>query len=331
MFGPKIYIIILNYNGWQDTVECLKSLFRVSGVNFEVVVVDNASLDGSFQKIVEWTQFYDIPLLKFYEPCEQLVEGAPKRKTTGMQRVILFYLSENIGFGAANNLGLRQAQVNGIPYAVILNNDTIVEPDFLFPLVEYAEANSSVGLLGCQIRYAQDRDKVWWAGGWFNFWLGHKGFYGEKSSAQVPSTPYRTEWVTGCMTFIPLSIFSQIGGYDEQHFILNEDCDLSLRVDRAGHKMVVVPSSMIYHKVGRSLGGISSLRYYYSARNLLLLRSHYLPRWKWICFFVLYMPYKFLQVAYYIIRFRRPLWPAYWDSIRDFVFKRFGQWRRHYE
>ena len=331
MSNPKISIIILNYNGWQDTIECLKSLLKVSNVGFEVILVDNSSSDGSVKEPVEWARFCEIPFFKFSGTHARLVENTTERETTGIQRMILFCLPENIGFGAANNLGLRQAQINGIPYAVILNNDTIVEPDFLSPLLEYAEANPSIGLLGCQIRYTQDRDKVWWAGGWFNFWLGHKGFYGEKSSAQVPSTPYRTEWVTGCMTFIPLSIFSQIGGYDEQYFILNEDSDLSLRVGRAGYKMMVVPSSVIYHKVGRSLGCMSSLRYYYSARNLLLLRSRYLPCWKWICFFVLYMPYKFLQVAYYIIRFRRPFWLPYWDSIRDFVFKRFGKWRRHYK
>lgn len=327
---PKVSIIILNWNGWQDTIECLESLLAVSNVGFEVVAVDNASSDGSVQRLLKWAQSYDIPLFDFSKPCQQLLRDTPKRKTTGLQRIVLFSLPENIGFCAGNNLGLKQAQVNGIPYAVILNNDTLVDPNFLFPLIEYAEANPSVGLLGCQIRYAEERGKVWWAGGMFNYWLGSKRLYDRKSTDQVPREPYRTQWVSGCMTFIPLSVFSQIGGYDERFFIWCDEWDLSLRVERAGYKMLVVPSAVIYHKVGKSLGKMSSLTYYYSARNLLLLRSDYLPRWRWICVFIFYMPYKFLHVVYYIIKFRLPLWWAYWDSIWDFVFKRFGRWDRHY-
>lgn len=329
--NPKVSIVILNWNGLEDTLQCFESLLAVGDVDFEVIVVDNASSDSSIQKIGEWAQLYEIPLLKFYEPSEQLVGDTPKRRTTGMRRMILFCLAENMGFCVGNNLGLRQAQLNGIPYAVMLNNDTIVEPDFLSPLVEYAEAKPSVGLLGCQIRYAEDTDKVWWAGGMFNYWLGSKRLYDRKSSDQVPREPYQTDWVSGCMTFMPLSVFKQIGGYDERFFIWCEEWDLSLRVDRAGYKMLVVPSSVIYHKVGKSLGKMSSLTYYYSARNLLLLRSDYLPRWRWICLLIFYMPYKLLHVVYYIIKFRLPLWSAYWDSIWDFVFKRFGRWDRHYE
>ena len=172
---------------------------------------------------------------------------------------------------------------------------------------------------------------VWLAGGRFNFWLGGKPLYHRELSDQVPINPYRTEWVTGCMTFMPLSIFSQVGGYDERFFIYAEDWDLSLRVDRAGYKMMVVPSSVIYHSVGKALGRTNPLIYYYSARNPLLLRSQYLPCWRWVCFLVLYIPYKFLQLVYHIIKLGRLFWPAYSDSISDFIFKRFGKWRRHYE
>jgi hypothetical protein len=132
------------------------------------------------------------------------------------------------------------------------------------------------------------------------------------------------------MTFIPLSVFSQIGGYDERFFIWCDEWDLSLRVDRAGYKMMVIPSSVVYHKIGKSLGLVSPYTYYYSFRNLLLLRSRYLPRWEWICFLVIYIPYKFLQMIYHVIKFGRSFWPAYWDSVFDFVFKRFGKWQRHH-
>jgi len=326
---PKVSIIILNWNGWKDTIECLESLVKVNNVNFEIILIDNASSDNSADNLIKWNRSHSIPLFHFSEAHVKQIIASSEEKTSGMQRVILFRLPDNLGFCAGNNLGIRQAQANGIPYAVILNNDTLVDPNFLLPLVEYAEANSSTGLLGCQIRYADDQNKVWWGGGTFNAWLGSKRLYDKESSDQVPVKPYRTDWVSGCMTFIPLSVFSLIGGYDEKFFIWCEEWDLSLRVGRAGYEMTVIPTSVIYHKVGKSLGLVSPLTYYYSFRNLLLLRSRYLPRWEWICFLVIYIPYKFLQMIYHVIKFGRSFWTAYWDSVFDFVFKRFGKWQRH--
>lgn len=329
--NPEVSIVILNWNGWRDTIECLSSLLRVDDVNFEVVVVDNASSDDSVAELVRWARSQSIPLLMSAGPSPEPVDGKAERDVPGLQYVTLLCLSENIGFCAGNNLGLRHAQMRGVSHAVILNNDTIVDPGFLSPLVAFARANPSAGLLGCQIRYAMDRSKVWWAGGRFNWWLGSRRLYDGRSYEEVPNEPYRTAWVSGCMTFIPLAVFSKIGGYDERFFIWCDEWDLSLRADRAGYEIVVVPSSVIYHKVGRSLGLTSPLTYYYSARNLLLLRSEYLPGWVWACFLIVYVPYKLFQALHYAARFGRSFWPAYRDSMCDFIHKRFGRWNRHRE
>jgi len=327
---PRVAIIILNYNGWQDTIECLESLKRVTYPNYEVIIVDNGSSDDSVEKIENWIRSYNIPEYKFSQPqARKLFINKCENRKIGMQRIILFSLEENIGFCAGNNLGLKQALINNIPYAVILNNDTIVDKNFLFPLVKYAETHPDIGLLGGQIRYADEPGTVWWAGGKFNSWLGVKYLYHNKPIEKVPTAPFFTDWISGCMTFIPLSIFSKVGGYDELFFIWCDEWDLSLRVAKAGYKLVVIPTSIIYHKVGKTLGKISPLTYYYSGRNLLLLRHRYLPFWKQIFFFTMYFPYKFLQSILYTIKFKDFYFIFYWDMVLDFIFNRFGKWRRH--
>jgi len=328
---PKASVIILNWNNHQDTAACLNSLLEVSDVDFEVVLVDNGSTDGSAHKLARWAQSHEVPLSEYSDPNEQPLKEISQGRKSGMQHIILFSLSTNLGFCAGNNLGIRQAKINGIPYAVILNNDTIIEPNFLSTLIDYAEADPSIGLLGCQIRYADARNTVWWAGGTFSFWLTGKRLYDGQLSSRLPDKPYPTEWVSGCMTLIPLPVFSRLGGYDERFFIWCDEWDLSLRVSRAGYKMMVVPSSVIYHKIGKSLGLNSPLTYYYSARNLLLLRRCHLTGLKWVCFLILYTPYKLLQAILHTIKFGKSYWTAYLDAILDFAYGRFGQWHRHYE
>ena len=329
--SPNVSIVILNWNGWRDTVECLGSLLRVNDTNFEVVIIDNASSDDSVAKLTEWIRSQDIPLFRSCESHPHAIDDNAGKEISGPQCVTLLSLPENIGFCAGNNLGLRHAQTRGVPYVVILNNDTIVDPAFLSPLVAFARANPAVGLIGSQIRYAKDPDRTWWAGGHFNRWLGSKRLYDGQSSTQVPREPYPTQWVSGCVTFIPLAVFAEIGGYDERFFIWCDEWDLSLRANRAGYQMAVVPSSVVYHKIGRSLGLMSPLTYYYSARNLLLLRREYLPRETWACFLMAYLPYKLLQALHCTVRFGRSFWVAYWNAMWDFVFGRFGRWRRHRE
>jgi GT2 family glycosyltransferase len=327
---PKVAIIILNWNGWKDTIECLESLLKVQNVKFEVVLIDNGSFDDSVEKIEDWIRFHSIPKFKFsYPQAQKLIDNKCKDRQVGMQRIILFSLSENIGFCAGNNLGLKQAYINNIPYAIILNNDTVVDKNFLFPLVKYAETYSDIGLLGGQIRYADEPETVWWAGGIFNFCLGIKYLYHNQQIEKVPIAPFFTDWISGCMTFIPLSIFSKIGGYNELFFIWCDEWDLSLRVSKAGYKLATIPTSVIYHKVGKTLGKMSPLTYYYSGRNLLLLRHRYLPLWKQIFFFTMYFPYKFLQSILYTIKFKDYYFIFYWDMVLDFYFNHFGKWRRH--
>src|SRR3989344_1344952 len=136
MTNKKVFIIIINFNGWPDTKECLESLSRVEYDNFEVVLIDNASKDDYGLRTTDYG-------LKIHEIRNK----------------------ENLGFAGANNQGIKLALANNANYVLLLNNDTMVEPDFLSKLVEEAEDDESTGIVGPLICFYDDHNKIWSAGG----------------------------------------------------------------------------------------------------------------------------------------------------------------------
>lgn len=136
----KVYIILLNYNGWKDTVECVKSLAVIKGTDTHIVVVDNCSTDDSVEK------------LKAELPDE----------------VTLLQADENNGFSAGNNIGIRYALKNQADYVLLLNNDTVTDQDFLTPLVEFASRTPDCGCISSRIYYYYDKNKIWFDGGAFH-------------------------------------------------------------------------------------------------------------------------------------------------------------------
>jgi len=327
---PQVAVVLLNWNGWRDTIDCLESLLMVKDVNFEIVLVDNGSSDDSVKMIDNWIELHNIPKFKFSQPQEQkLAAEESSNNQIGLQRVVLYSLQENIGFCAGNNLGLRHTLANSIPYALILNNDTLVDPGFLSSLTDYAQLHQDAGLISGQIRYAEDPKRIWWMGGSANKWLKFEYLHQNQPAEEHLKEPFPTDWVSGCMTLIPMAVFLKIGGYDERFFIWCDEWDLSLKAAKAGYKLAVVPTSIIYHKVGRTLGIISPLTYYYSARNLLVLRHNYLSSLNQILFFSVYFPYKSIQSFFFTMRYHKPYYIFCIDIFYDFIFNHYGKWRRH--
>lgn len=326
---PRVAVVVLNWNGRKDTIECLESLLKVNDIDFEIILIDNYSTDDSVRMIEKWVESHNIPKLKFsLTQAQKLVVDKSCNNRIGMQRVVIYSLQENVGFCAGNNLGLRHALANGIPYALILNNDTIVDSRFLSYLVEYAQTHSDVGLIGGQIRYADDPKLIWWMGGRINKWLRFEYLYQNQLAEENIKEPFSTEWISGCMTLISMEAFLKIGGYDERLFIWCDEWDLSLRAAKSGYKLAVVPSAIIYHKIGKSLGILSPLTYYYSGRNLLILRHRYLTYFDQILFFMGYLPYKFMQSILLTIKYNNPYYIFYWNIIYDFLFNHCGKWSK---
>lgn len=209
---PKIFIIVLNFNGKEVLPACLSSIFKSDYPNFEVVVVDNNSGDDSFNQ------------------ARLLFSRAHFIKNP-----------KNIGFSRGNNIGIRYVLEKFADYVFILNNDTTINKDTLSILSSAAKDNPSAGIISPTIFNADE--SLWFAGGTINW----KKMKTEHLNQVKSETPYATEYVSGCAMFVKKEVFKKIGLFDERFFLYYEDAEFSLRAKKAGFKLLVAPSTHITH------------------------------------------------------------------------------------
>ena len=238
---PIVAVIIVNWNGKTDTLECLASLRQDCYPNKQIIVVDNGSADDS------------ISVLRATHPDVTVLE-------TGA----------NLGFTGGNNTGIEYALQQGVDYLYLLNNDTTVEPDALQALVEAAEADASYGLLTPVIHYYEQPEETWFAGSRIDLARGIAVHDNHRVPARTEG-PIQIPWASGCAMLLRAALMRQLGGLDERYFLNWEDVDFSLRVRALGSNISLVPAARIYHKVGRSFGASSGVGHYYYVRNNLLL------------------------------------------------------------
>ncbi|MBZ9609308.1 glycosyltransferase family 2 protein [Clostridium estertheticum] len=260
--SKSVYIILVNFNGAKDTIECIKSLNNINYENFKIVVVDNKSYDEDRLKLKEAD-------VKFH-----LIES-----------------NENLGFAGGNNLGIKYAIDNNADFVLLLNNDTLVHKDFLNELIKYTEIN--VGVIGPKILYYPDVSKIWFAGGminWFKFIGQH---FGEKQEDNGQFNNLKeVDFVTGCCMLIDSNVFKKVGLLPEGYFMYFEDVDFCVKVKDAGYKLIYNPNSEIYHKVSISSGGEESpFILKYSNRN----RLKFMKKYKHKVSFTMYM----LSITYF--------------------------------
>jgi len=259
---PKVSIILLNYNGYEDTIDCFQSLQKVNYNNFEIVIVDNASPDQSMGKISAYMQDKRIEHILFEDPNTAMDNMLPKPK------ISLIQSGFNGGYGHGNNIGIKYALKNDADYVLILNNDTVVEPDFLEPLVMLCEEDENIGIASGKIYFHDRPDTLWFIGGSLNPYtakITHFNF-NEKDTGQIPKKPIN--FITGCMWLIPKKIFATIGFINEDYFMYVEDLEYCQRVINKSYTLGISENSRVFHKAGAASGGhLSDFSTYWISRN----------------------------------------------------------------
>ena len=231
--APAVFIVVLNWNGWRDTHACLESLAELAYPNAHVIVVDNASEDGSEARLRE------------LHPALTLLQSGA-----------------NLGFAGGNNVGLRYALAHGAEYVWLLNNDTLVEPGALTALVDKMRREPDLGLCGSTLLYEADRNTVQALGGArYNRWLGtveHIGQHQPRGSADEKGVEKdvekRLSYLIGASTLASRAFLEQVGLLQDDYFLYFEELDWATRA-RGSFRLGYASKSIVYHKEGSSIGG----------------------------------------------------------------------------
>jgi len=192
--------------------------------------------------------------------------------------------SKNLRFAGGNNVGIEQAIKKGSDYFLLLNNDTIVDPDFVSELVKTAESDKKIGMVGPKVYYHDDRKRIWFAGGKVEFW---KGWVSHTGIRELDRGQYdvvrQVDYLTGCCLLVKREVVERVGKLDESYFIYGEDADWCIRASRAGFKLLYVPSSVIWHKVSSSSGGnLSWFKNWNKLKSQLRLMARYAKWYNWL-------------------------------------------------
>lgn len=222
---PEVYILLLNWNGWQDTIKCLNSLQKLDYPSFRVVVVDNGSINNSLTQI-----------------------------RAAFPNIAIIEAGRNLGFAGGCNLGIKHALRKEALYVWLLNNDTEVDPQALRTLIETAEADPEIGAVGSAIYSMTEPEQLQaWGGGYVNFLLGRSRHF------TAPAVNERLHFITAASLLIPRRVIESLGLLDEGFFMYWEDADYCFRLRRAGWRLAVAGKSKIRHKEQGSIGKKSTL------------------------------------------------------------------------
>jgi hypothetical protein len=251
---PKVFIIILNWNGLADTLECLTSLAGLTYPHCQTVVVDNGSETGQADAI-----------------------------ESSYPSVTLIRNDKNLGYTGGNNVGIRHAMTQGADYIWLLNNDTVVTPDSLTELVAAGERYPRVGLLSPVLYDYEKPHEIQFAGTVID--VTHQSASTHDSLEQVPNVaPGGSLTLWGTALLIKRHVVTSIGYLNERYFAYHEDEDYCFRAVAAGFGTRVEPTAVVFHKSARSLGsGDSPIKEYLMVRNWYLLWMTHLRGWRrWI-------------------------------------------------
>lgn len=254
MTEPFVITVILNTNRRKDTLTCLASLEASSYGNHKVLVLDNASSDGS------------VAAIRAAFPAVEVIS-----------------LEQNLGYAGNNNVGIAAALEQGADWIFVLNEDTIVDPECLAELVAAGESAATIGITGPTVYHYDEPEVIQSAGGVLDrFWVSRHLHANERDDGQLHDLP-AVDWISGCAMMVRREVVEQVGALDERFFYYWEETEWCLRARRHGWSIRHVPAARLWHKgVQRDYAPNPSVTYYNTRNRFLMLARHKAPPLVWL-------------------------------------------------
>ncbi len=322
---PRVSIIILNWNGWKDTIECLESLYQITYPNYDVIVVDNGSDNESVEKIKEYAEGR-LPVESHF--FEYIMENKPLHYVEHSQgdaetergtekvivhlpldkKLILIKNDKNLGFAEGNNIGIKYAfKIYSPEYILLLNNDTVVDKNFLTELVNVARSDEQIGFAGPKNYYYDYHgrtDVINFAGGKITLWKGRSEHVGMRD---IDNGQYdhivNTDYITGACLLARREVLEEIGLLDPAYFMYWEEADWCMRARNIGYKLVYIPGAKIWHKVAASQNG--NVNKFFFVRNTFIFIKKNASKIQYAIFLLYFFGFKFWYLSgIYIIHHR---------------------------
>jgi len=306
--SPRIHIVILNWNNWKDTIECLESIYKQDYDNYQIVICDNDSQDDSVNKIIEWSKGNISANVSENHPLARLSTESlnkhinftvldrdeaedPKQQKSSDTDLVLIHTGGNLGFAGGNNVGFRYAlNQEQSDFIWLLNNDTVVEADALSKMVNHSQELHAKGVkntCGNTVCFYDDPNIIQALGGAsFNSWTGIASqtlgrFTPRNSQINHKEYQQKLDYITGCSWLLPRDFLEETGLMDERYFLYYEEIDWVLRSNN--YTLTYAPDAYIYHKEGSSIGSktlnkdSSLLSDFYMVRNKFKLAAKFKP------------------------------------------------------
>jgi len=254
MKQPLIITVLLNTNRRDDTLAALDSLEKSTYDNHRVIVLDNASTDGSVEAI------------RSASPSVQIIR-----------------LEKNLGYAGNNNVGIKEALIQGAEWVLVLNEDTIMAKDCLTRLIDAGKTNLKIGIAGPMVYHNNEPDVIQSAGGMLGrYWQSWHIAQNEQDRGQF-SQPHFVDWISGCAILVRREVIEQIGALDDRFFYYWEETEWCMRAKKKGWLILHVPQAKLWHKgVQRDYHPSPNVTYYATRNHFLLMAKHQAPILAWI-------------------------------------------------
>ena len=285
----KVYVVLVNYNNWQDTIACLENLLLQDYASFQIVLVDNASTDDSPQFLRMWQHNQVRPFISVNHPLRKLLHiKAARRELKGQEQkatekgdIIFIESDRNLGFAGGNNLGLRYVAAQAdATYVWLLNNDTLLHTDAISRCVNYMQSprGHDKALAGCQLNYFHNTKKAQCINGYH-----YTPATGKIEANTDSNKAENVSFVAGASIFTRFQWLQKPGPLQEDYFLYFEELDLCNKIRKLGGKIGFIPDLVVYHKEGAVINQKTATEKrsftadFYSIRNRLLITRRFYP------------------------------------------------------